>query len=228
VTVEEGTVSGCKESRAARLSLYITADHSLRVLISDHEYRSVVYRCTCLLPPKPAYSQGFLFGVKVAGQITNTFTNPALPQIVHEDRTLFGPTAELRLGRRFSLEVDALYRPKLNYTDHLFFLAPLLTENRVTTDVTTHSWEIPVLIKWRPPIYHNSLLVAAGFSGRYVAGIEHSYGTASTAGFPTTTFDDRTSDGVMVNHWTYGPVVAAGLDIRARKFHFQPELRYTR
>jgi hypothetical protein len=30
-----------------------------------------------------------------------------------------------------------------------------------------------------------------------------------------------------VNHWTYGPV-EAGVDIRAGKFHFQPELRYTR
>jgi hypothetical protein len=47
----------------------------------------------------------------VAGQITNTFTYPALLQIVHEDRILFGPTGELRLGRHVALEVDALYKP---------------------------------------------------------------------------------------------------------------------
>src|SRR5436189_2379081 len=46
--------------------------------------------------PKPAYSQRFTFGVKVAGQITNTFTYPFIPGNAHDDRVLFGPTAEIR------------------------------------------------------------------------------------------------------------------------------------
>jgi hypothetical protein len=179
----------------------------------------------------PAYSQRLLLGVKVAGQITNTFTYPALPQIVHEDRVRFGPMGELRLPRHVSFEVDALYKTRLDYTDHFFALVQLVGENRGTDDFTAHSWEIPILLKWHSPVYHsqNSLFAAAGLAARNVSGITHVYGTVSAGpGLPITSYDTRTSDGDIVNHWTYGPVVAAGIDIRASKFHFQPELRYTR
>ena len=47
--------------------------------------------------PIPAYSQRFMFGIKIAGQITNTFTYPSLPAVTREDRLLFGPMAEVWL-----------------------------------------------------------------------------------------------------------------------------------
>ena len=162
---------------------------------------------------------------------SNTFTYPALPPIVHEDRVLFGPTVELFLGRRLLLEVDTLYKRKLNLTTHIFsaFHSPQQQQTQGLSDVTAHSWEIPIMLNWHWAAYrNNSLFAAIGFSARNVAGITHDYGTVSGGGFPSTSFDNRTSDGSIVNHWTYGPVIAAGVDIHARSLHFQPELRYTR
>ena len=183
--------------------------------------------------PSPAYSQRFLIGVKVAGQITNTFTYPALPETVHEDRVLFGLMGEAHLVRHLSLEANVLYKPKLDYTSHYvsgYFPFPVL---QTTDDLRAHSWQVPILLKLHPIAQHDkSLFIAGGVSSRNVAGIEHVFGTV-TGGIPPLAangpaFDMRTADGVMVNHWTFGPVIAAGVDFRAGKFHFQPELRYTR
>ena len=180
----------------------------------------------------PAYSQRLILGGKIAGQITNTFTYPALPPIVHEDRVLFGPTAELFLARRLLLEVDTLYKRKVGYTTDFFVgfpREPQAQRTLGTRDVTAHSWDIPIMLKWHWAAYRNNRPFGTlGFSARNVAGITHDYGTVSGGGFPSTSFDTRTSDGAIVNHWTYGPVIGAGVDIHARSFHFQPELRYTR
>src|SRR6266436_6456323 len=74
--------------------------------------------------PIPAYSQRFLFGVKLAGQITDIFTYPARPPVTDEDRVLFGPTAEVRLAPRISVELDALYKRKLDYSTGFFSYQP--------------------------------------------------------------------------------------------------------
>ncbi len=171
----------------------------------------------------PVYSQRLLLGVKVAGQATNTFAYPYTPPNLHEDRILFGPTLEMRLARSLSLEVDALYKKKLDYSFQIISHQPF--SPRGTADVSNHAWELPLIMKWRLLVRRAPIFAGAGFSARKVAGITHFYGT-QTAFFPgqPTTFDDRTSQ----SEWTYGPVVMAGFDVRAHMFHFQPELRYTR
>jgi hypothetical protein len=180
--------------------------------------------------PMPAYSQRVMFGVKVAGQATRTFQSPSVPDVIHEDRIVFGPVAEVRLWRRVSLEVDGLYKKKLDYTQNMIFPDPTqFRETFVTTDVTSRAWEIPVITKWRVFERSYSVFVGGGFSSRKVTGSTHTYGTTvSLLQFPPTiptTFDTRTS---LANPWTFGPVFTAGLDTRAGIFHFQPELRYTR
>jgi hypothetical protein len=204
-----------------------------RVILSKEQFHTLVsinpwfIVAVLLLLPTLAFSQRVLLGVKVAGQITNTFTTPA-PDIVHEDKVLFGPMAEINVTHGFALELNALYKPKFNYTN-TFFLSGSSGITRLTTDVSAHSWEIPLLLKWHLPIEHNLVFLGAGLFTRGVAGTTHTFGFQSTGLFtPPTPVDTRTSDGDIVNHWTYGPVVAGGVDLRAGKFHFQPELRYTR
>jgi hypothetical protein len=178
----------------------------------------------------PAYSQRWMLGGKVAGQITGTFAKEFSPNVIDEDRFLFGPMAEVRLPRRFSLEVDALYKRKLNYTNTTFYLLPGLVQLRTETrDVTARSWEIPVILKWHISGKRNPAFVGGGFSSRSLTGTSHVFGNVT--GFeamPPTSFDFRTNQGDLVNPWTHGIVAAAGLDIRAGVFQVQPELRYTR
>lgn len=180
--------------------------------------------------PVLGYSQRVMLGVKVGGQITKTFTQPPFsapfPAQFHEDRAVLGPMAEVRLPRRISLEVDALYKGKLNYTQSVVIAdATEFRETFVTIDLNSRSWEIPVVAKWRVLERRHSVFVGGGFSSRKVTGSTHTYGTTvSLQGFPPTTFDLRTP---VANPWTYGPVLNGGLDIRVGIIHFQPELRYT-
>ena len=177
--------------------------------------------------PAPAYSQRFLVGAKVATQMTDTFTFP-VPSTVNEDRVLFGPMTEVAVTHGFMLEVNALYKPKFNYTN--FFTHVNGTELLdKTTDVSAHAWEIPLLLKYRLP-KHDRIFVGGGFSARSVVGTTQTVTTVNLypLGLPPITTSTRSSDGDILNHWTYGPVIAAGADLQVHKVHFQPELRYMR
>jgi hypothetical protein len=170
-----------------------------------------------------------MLGGKVAGQITGTFTKEFHPSMIAEDRFVFGPMAEVRLPRRFSLEMDALHKRKLDYTTNSFNLLPgLVRLHSETRNLSASTWEIPVIMKWHLSNDPNRAFVGAGFSSQHISGTTHVYGTESGGGFPTTSFDFRTNQGDLANPWTHGLEAAAGVDVRAGAFHFQPELRYTR
>src|SRR5437868_2139928 len=109
-----------------------------------------------------------MFGVKVAGQITNTFTYAGPPRGLHEDRVPFGPMAEMRLAHGMSLELGALYKRKLDYSETLASHQPYSPSG--TIDVTTHSWDLPLILKWRLPVHRAPIFAGAGFSARHVAG----------------------------------------------------------
>jgi hypothetical protein len=181
----------------------------------------------------PVFGQRFAFGVKAAGQITKVFGYPGVAPD-QEDKILFGPTGEIRLGRSLSLELDALYKRSISNSyqcciDRTNFLS-LTTE---TIDEKFHSWELPLILQWRIPdarIFRIPITAGAGFAARHMAGTSHTYGTQQTF-FPvrsTTAIDFRSSPQDLINPWTYGPVVAAGFDVQAGRLHFHPELRYTR
>jgi len=183
-----------------------------------------------LSTPARSSSQTLMLGGKVAGQTASSFTKEFSPDVIHEDRFLFGPMAEVRLSNRFSIEVDALYKRKLNYTNtsvtRLSGGAQLRTE---THDVTARSWEIPVILKWHPSNHPIRPFVGGGFSSRNVSGTTHIFGTVT--GVPPITeptFDFTTDEGDLVHPWTYGITASAGATLRAGIFHFQPEVRYTR
>jgi hypothetical protein len=178
--------------------------------------------------PAPAYSQRFLLGAKVAAQMTDTFASFPVPTTVDQDRVLFGPIAEVGVTHRLMVEINALYKPKFNYTNVYTHVNATVQLDK-TTDVSAHSWEIPLLLKYRVP-KHDRIFVGGGFSARNVVGTTQTLTTVDLypLGLPPTTTSTRSSDGDIVNHWTYGPVIAAGVDLQVHKVHFQPELRYTR
>ncbi len=181
-----------------------------------------------LLLPTPAHSQTVLVGAKVAARISSTFPSTA-PTTVNEDWGLFGPMAAVQVTPNFMLEVNALYKRKFNYTN-VFTHVNATVQLATTTNVSAHSWEIPLLLKYRFP-EHNRIFVGGGFAARNIVGTTHMISTQELYPLhlpPTTISETRSSDGDIVHHWTYGPVLAVGADLHAYKLHFQPELRYTR
>ena len=181
--------------------------------------------------PVRASSQTLILGGKGAGQTASSFTEGFSPDVIDEDRFVFGPMAEVRLTNPFSIEVDALYKRNLNYTNTFFGIVPGTgrTQSRTEThDVTARSWEIPVIMKWHPLNHSIRPFVGGGFSSRHVSGTTHIFGTVSSfAGIPPSTFDSQTNEGDLVHPWTYGITADAGVNFRAGIFHFQPEVRYT-
>lgn len=110
---------------------------------------------------------------------------------------LIGPFVELRLLKGFSAEVDALYRPaSLQFNGQIIPYFP-------STNGRYPIWEIPILAKYRFPLFGIKPFIDGGVSLRTVAKV----------------LSDDTS-----NH---GITLGGGVDFKAGRLHFSPELRYT-
>jgi Outer membrane protein beta-barrel domain len=179
-----------------------------------------------LLLPTPAYSQTFLVGAKVAARPTNSFGYPA-PTNDNEDEVLFGLMAGVRVAPGFMVEVNGLYKRNAGYTNLYTHVNATVLLN-ITTDVSAHSWEIPLLLKYRIP-HHNRLFVGGGFAARNIVGTTQTVTSTDLypLGLPPVITKTSSSNGDILHHWTYGPVVALGADFQTHKVHFQPELRFT-
>jgi hypothetical protein len=120
--------------------------------------------------------------------------------------------------------MDGLYnKRKLNYSYITSYSESLSGYQLIqTTNVTAHSWDTPLILKWRLPVHRAPIVVGAGFAARNAAGMTHVYGTQrEDYSSPSIAFDRRTSYGARAKPWTYGPVVTAGFDVHAGIFHFQ-------
>ena len=139
-------------------------------------------------------------------------------------RYTIGPTIEVQLPRRFSLEFDALYKP-LGFDQLVKSGGLLLIHTRTTAD----SWEFPVLAKFRfrrPPLM--SPYVDGGVSFRHIGRV--SSVTEKAVGSFANTFSRLTSNDspTLANRSGRGGVVGIGIEIRLACMHISPEVRYTR
>ena len=125
---------------------------------------------------------------------TGTATNPAT------QRFLYGPTIELHLPARFSIELDALYRR--SSFDYTLAGATALIHN------VARNYEFPLLAKWEVTPGPIRPFVDAGVSFRHVT-LSHDAGFLKD---PTNT----------------GGVLGVGLTLRAGPVRISPEIRFTR
>jgi opacity protein-like surface antigen len=120
-------------------------------------------------------------------------------QFSASDEYLIGPMVELHLPLGFSVEADALYHP-LDLTQEI--------NNGTSTfrnSTLISSWEFPILAKYHfLPFPLLKPYVEAGPSFRATGGAVSNY--LSKAGF----------------------TVGAGVEIKFRRLHLEPELRYIR
>jgi hypothetical protein len=181
--------------------------------------------CLFLLLPGalPAAAQRFSYGVKAGVPITGflgTPTSQNSPYPLYKasiNRYAAGGTVELHLPFGFGIEIDGIYR-HYGYSN-----GPYTSDKTSTGD-----WEFPILAKYRLPGKSVRPYVDAGISVDTLSGTTQTESLAllATQGRLVTT---TTSDPIEFNEsTTTGFVAGAGIDVRIRPLHIQPEVRYTR
>jgi hypothetical protein len=132
-------------------------------------------------------------------------------------RYVVGPTVQLNLPFRFSVEVDALYR-RLGYQFDQFGGPGSPT----TTSTVANAWEFPVLGKYA--IFGGPLrpFVDAGANFRHISGVDQVRTTLSAINVPVNPAPEfrKATDA--------GFVFGGGLEVKLGFLRITPELRYTR
>jgi hypothetical protein len=121
-------------------------------------------------------------------------------------RYMVGPTVDIRLPKRFSMEVDALYQ-RFGFTGYYY-----AGDSFGTVRERTNSWEFPVILKYRLPIRLMHPFVGIGYAPRIVNGSGISSGTTSIVFYY---FNQRGTTNYPV---TQGVVVSGGVSLGAGHF----------
>jgi hypothetical protein len=153
------------------------------------------------------------------------FTHEYVSEHPSAEKIAFGPTVEVRL-RSLSLEVDALYRSKLDTTFPPQTYSSNSGSRTLAIDREGYSWEVPILVAWHRLPRLQNLFVGGGVSLRNVSSTEHLYGSITPlfSNIPIP-FDTRSP---IVGQQNYGAVITTGIDVRTGIFHMRPQVRYTR
>jgi len=151
-------------------------------------------------------SLGFTLGTNLTGNVRpgtishegQPPSSPAPPVISSARSFIFGPTVEVRLPHRLSMEVDALNRPISMATEGVY---PDGTRFRWTYRPTT--WAFPILAKYRFPFRGLEPFIAFGPSFRLRQSLADSspYGLAIASGLEIHVGQVRIAPAIRYTHW---------------------------
>jgi len=166
-----------------------------------------------------AAAQPFSVGVKAGVPINDaleTFKGNQAAYASNTHRYLVGPTVQLNLPFRFSVEVDALYR-RLGYQFDQFAGPGSPTSTRTVAN----SWEFQVLGKYA--IFGGPLrpFVDAGANFRHISGVDQVRTTLSAVNVNVNPLEFNKDNDI-------GFVFGGGLEVKLGFIRITPELRYTR
>jgi hypothetical protein len=165
----------------------------------------------------PASAQFLSLGVKAGVPLTDFFETVEATQerrfLTPRPNYLIGPTAELHLPARFSIELDALNR-RIEYT----------LQNPVTGAsfrATGSSWEFPLLVKYRASGGLLRPYVASGVSFSTLTGLREAREFVTTPPEGVTLAEQE-------RRGNTGFVIGGGLELRVPFLRISPEIRHTR
>lgn len=167
-----------------------------------------------------AIAQPVSVGMKVGVPVTDaleTFQGNQAAYVTNTHRYLFGPTVQLNLPFRFSIEVDALYK-RLGY-EYNQFGGP---GSPTTTRTTANSWEFPVLGKWAVFPGPVRPFIDFGANFRHISGVDQIRDTASAVNVIVNPVPEFHKD------FDIGATFGAGVEFKAGWLRLTPEFRYTR
>lgn len=171
-----------------------------------------------------AFAQPLSFGIKAGVPVSDSFT----PAGVNALKTNFptyavGPTVEFSLPGDFGIEVDGLFQP-LEFTA----LRSVVGSSTIDfTHTTGSSWEFPVLLKYRLPLFPLRPFLQVGASERIVSDLNETSGVETFRGRQQQT-GSTTRPIELQNRFSSGFVIGGGVEVGSGHFHFSPEFRYTR
>ena|ERR1700733_10781290 len=167
-----------------------------------------------------AAAQPVSFGVKAGVPITDAFDTAQGSQAAYASNThryLVGPTVQLNLPFRFSIEVDALYK-RLGF-DYNQFGGP---GSPTFTSTTANSWEFPVLGKWAVLPGPVRPFIDFGANFRHISGIDQIKSTAAAVNVNVSSVPEFHKD------FDIGATFGAGVEFKVGWLRVSPEFRYTR
>ena len=191
----------------------------------------------------PTFAQGFRFGLKAGVPMTDYFeTGTSVFRRGHigysaaTRRYTVGASTEWRFRGGFGFELDALYK-RMGYVRGYGEAAVSLAngtfdvlENNETFDVKGHSWDFPMMVKYR----FGRILqpyVAAGVVLRHIGPVR-ARGVGTTHSFLTgaivTTPIDTDDPSELRDRNFAGLAIAVGVEFGRGRLRLLPEFRYTR
>jgi opacity protein-like surface antigen len=162
-----------------------------------------------LLGAAAAIAQPVTFGVKVGVPLTDFFSTVESKNFGFSSNTkqyIAGGTVEVRFPFGLGVELDGLYHP-LSYGG---------ASGASTEAVTAHSFEFPLLVKYRFPTKVVKPFIDAGVAFSTLSDLKTTVVTTlGISNAPSTTKNPM------------GFVMGGGVDIHLLIIHIQPEIRYT-
>jgi hypothetical protein len=169
-----------------------------------------------------AAAQSIAVGVTGGVRTTDDVSGSLTPE---SKRYIVGPTVDVRLPLRLSVEVDALYQ-RFGFSS--YECAPgglgcgILRER-------ANSWEFPMVLKYHLPVRLAHPFAGVGYAPRIVHGTDVSSGYSATGvsenpeGYIYTYYNYRFPTNYAV---TQGVVVSGGLNLGTGHLWLTPEVRY--
>jgi hypothetical protein len=170
-----------------------------------------------LLGAPRASAQLFLYGVKAGVPLTKFLDTPTSIYASSINRYAIGGTVEARLPWNLAIEIDGIYR-------HYGYSAGPYTADKTSTG----DWEFPILAKYRFARGSVRPYADAGIAIGTLSGTTQTE-TLIMLWSQERPYTTTTSDPIELRRTTIaGWATGGGIDLRVRRLHIQPEVRFTR
>lgn len=187
--------------------------------------------------PFAASGQWISIGMKAGVPLTEAMStrntgigNNGSLSYVNTGRWTVGPTVELHLPFRLSVEFDALFRGYQSGNAFPIQFGTDLPAVSYAFQQDVKAWDFPLLLKYRFPVQRIVPFIAAGASWTHESrDISYSYSCVGPESCLPSELPSLPSSGQRVDSAIRnGAVGAAGIEFQLGKVRISPEVRYTR